>query len=248
MEPCQQPQQPLAELVVHHPGLPGDPTAYYAAPQAAAAYQTIQPLQPALPLGPQQQPAVSCVQIAYGVAAQPAEPISMHVGHLQSVQHHQQQHHQLHQQQQQQPIKQCRCKCTCDASAPTMAVQPAAPAAAFATAPAPAVPTAAAAPAAGPSKPARPKPAKSAKRSPSSAAAPESPIKCGVARVEGPARPPVPLVEELHRFSCRICGKTFKLKGAVVVHMRVHSLERKHSCNYCDMKFKGESSPSCAAV
>ncbi|KAF0288697.1 Zinc finger protein 90 [Amphibalanus amphitrite] len=68
------------------------------------------------------------------------------------------------------------------------------------------------------------------------------PNRSPVARVAGPPPPPVPLVEELHSYSCRICGKTFKLKGAVVVHMRVHSLERKHSCNYCDMKFKDTNS------
>ncbi|XP_043241659.1 zinc finger protein 551-like [Amphibalanus amphitrite] len=221
--------QEITELVLHHPDIPADPSAYYPTEPVQQPYEAIQQQQQhsvpmAYPHHPQS--TASCVQMTYTVVEQtsPSAP-SMQVGYLHPL-------HNPQQQPQQQPAKQCKCKCTCEASAPSATPQVEAP-----------TPTAVpcSSTSAGPSKPTKPKSTKGSKPA-NSSALPDSPNRSPVARVAGPPPPPVPLVEELHSYSCRICGKTFKLKGAVVVHMRVHSLERKHSCNYCDMKFKDTNS------
>jgi len=40
------------------------------------------------------------------------------------------------------------------------------------------------------------------------------------------------------RFCCEFCGKAFKMKKHLVVHIRVHTNERPFKCKYCDLAFK----------
>ena len=40
------------------------------------------------------------------------------------------------------------------------------------------------------------------------------------------------------QYVCKICGKPFKLKSALIRHERIHSDERPYNCDVCDKNFK----------
>ena len=37
---------------------------------------------------------------------------------------------------------------------------------------------------------------------------------------------------------CTICGKSFKLKGSLTTHLKIHSGERSHICSICEKSFR----------